>query len=246
MCNLAATNILSMKTACTALLVFFSASMAVGQTMCKSVRFADKAFIPGFDYPYSKFRKYDGAGIIPDSIKQRIDQTTIKETSRSFFKKLSIKEVFVFDSTIKNRLFDVASYKDERGNQIEHVYSFLYEIKLNESIPFLFRVDYNRKGELMRKVQLESLDLKRLRVINCDEAIETARTDKTEPFHDVDQIFLAVDPLHKTVVYQITSVMDPETNMVYTKFISAYNGKVIARSNYKVEIEKPEEIGIGG
>ena len=221
-----------MKTAITALLVFFSVSIAVGQTMCKSVRFADKAFIPDFDYPYNKFRNYDSAGDIPDSVKQKIDQVTIKETSRSFFKKLSVKKVFV--------------YKDGQGNQIEHVYSFLYELKLNESIPFLFRVDYNKKGELMRKVQLESLDLKRLRVINCDKAIETALTDKTEPIHDIDQIILAVDPLHKTVVYQITSIMDPETNMVYTKLISAYNGKVIARSNYKVEIEKPEEVRIGG
>jgi hypothetical protein len=235
-----------MKTTITALLVFFSVSIAVGQTMCKSVRFADKAFIPDFDYPYNKFKKYDGAGEIPDSIKQKIDQVTIKETSRSFFKKLSVKKVFVFDSTVKNRLFDVARYKDEQGNQIEHVYSFLYEVKLNENIPFLFRVDYNKKGELMRKVQLESIDLKRLKVINCDKAIETALTDKTEPIHDIDQIFLAVDPLHKTVVYQITSIMDPETNMVYTKLISAYNGKVIARSNYKVEIEKLEEVRIGG
>ena len=221
-----------MKTAITALLVFFSVSIAVGQTMCKSVRFADKAFIPDFDYPYNKFRNYDSAGDIPDTIKQKIDKVTIKETSRSFFKKLSVKKVFV--------------YKDGQGNQIEHVYSFLYELKLNESIPFLFRVDYNKKGELMRKVQLESLDLKRLRVINCDKAIETALTDKTEPIHDIDQIILAVDPLHKTVVYQITSIMDPETNMVYKKLISAYNGKVIARSNYKVEIEKPEEVRIGG
>lgn len=235
-----------MKTAFTALLVFFSISMAIGQTMCKSVRFADKAFIPGFDYPYNGFKKFDNTSVIPDSIKQKIDQATIKETSRSFFKKLTVKKVFVFDSTVKNKMFDVARYKDEQGNQIEHVYSFLYELKLNDNIPFLFRVDYNKKGELMRKVQLESLDLKRQKVINCDEAIETALTDKTEPIHDIDQIFLGIDPLHKTVVYQITSIMDPATNMVYTKFISAYNGKVIARSNYKVEIEQLEEVRIGG
>ncbi|MCS3796458.1 hypothetical protein [Niastella sp. OAS944] len=235
-----------MKTAFTALLVFLSISMAIGQTMCKSVRFADKAFIPGFDYPYNRFKTFESTGVIPDSIKQKIDQATIKETSRSFFKKLTVKKVFVFDSTVKNKMFDVARYKDEQGNQIEHVYSFLYELKLNDNIPFLFRVDYNKKGELMRKVQLESLDLKRQKVINCDEAIETALTDKTEPIHDIDQIFLGIDPLHKTVVYQITSIMDPATNMVYTKFISAYNGKVIARSNYKVEIEQLEEVRIGG
>jgi hypothetical protein len=93
---------------------------------------------------------------------------------------------------------------------------------------------------------LTSLNCKRLRVINCDKAIETALTDKTEPIHAIDQSFLVVNPIQKTVVYQITSVMDPETGMVYIKLINAYNGKVIARNNYKVEIEKFEETRVGG
>jgi hypothetical protein len=236
-----------MKTAFTALLVFFSISMAAGQAMCKSIRFIDQTFIPDFDYPYHTFKKYDNAAIVPDSAKQRIAEATVKETSRSFFKKLIVKKVFVFDSTIKKRSFDGARFKDDTGNEIDLVYSFLYEVKLNENIPFLFRVDYNRSGDIMRKTQLTSLNCKRLKVINCDKAIEAALTDKTEPIHHgIDESFLVVNPIQKTVVYQITSVMDPETNMVYIKLINAYNGKVIARNNYKVEIENFDGTRVGG
>jgi hypothetical protein len=236
-----------MKTVFTALLVILSISMAAGQAMCKSIRFIDQTSIPDFDYPYHTFKKYDNAGIVPDSVKERIEQATIKETSRSFFKKLTVKKVFVCDSTVKKRLFDGARFKDDNGNEIDLVYSFLYEVKLNNNIPFLFRVDYNRNGDIMRKTQLTSLNCKRLKVINCDKAIETALTDKTEPIHHgIDESFLVVNPIQKTVVYQITSVMDPETNMVYIKLIDAYNGKVIARNNYKVEIEELEDTRVGG
>jgi hypothetical protein len=236
-----------MKTAITALLVFFSISMAAGQALCKNIRFIDQTYIPDFDYPYSKFKKYDNLNIVPDSVKQRIQQVTINETSRSFFKKLTVKKVFVCDADVKKQLFGSARFKDENGNEIDQVYSFLYEVKLNNNIPFLFRVDYNRSGELMRKVQLTSLNCKRLKVINCDKAIQTALTDKTEPIvHGIDESFLVVNPLQKTLVYQITSVMDPETSMVYIKWINAYNGKVLARSNYKVEIENPEAVRVGG
>jgi hypothetical protein len=72
-------------------------------------------------------------------------------------------------------------------------------------------------------------------------------TDKTNPIsYGIDESFLVVNPLQKTLVYQITSVMDPETGMVYIKMIKAYNGKVLSRSNYKVEIEKPDEVRVGG
>lgn len=236
-----------MKTAFTALLVFFSISMAVGQAMCKSIRFIDQTFIPEFDYPYHTFNKYDNAGIVPDAVKQRIEQVTTKATSRSFFKKLTVKKVFVFDSTVKKRLVDGARFKDDEGREPDLFYSYLYEVKLNENIPFLFRVDYNRDGDIMRKTQLTSLNCKRLKVINCDKAIEAAMTDRTEPIqHGIDESFLVVNPVQKTVVYKITSVMDPATNMVYIKLINAYNGKVIARNNYKVEIENFEEAGVGG
>jgi len=236
-----------MKTTFTALLVFFSVSMAVGQAMCKGIRFIDHTFIPGFDYPYHTFKNYDNTGVVPDSVKQRIEKVTIKETSRSFFKKLIVKKVLICDSTVKKKLFDVARLQDENGNEIDQVYSFLYEVKLNDNIPFLFRVDYDKKGEIIRKSQLTSLKCKRLKVINCDKAIQAAVTDKTDPMvHGIDENFLVVNPLQKTVVYQIISLMDPETGMVYIKSIDAYNGKVIARSNYKVEIEKLEEVRVGG
>jgi len=236
-----------MKAAITALLVFFSVSMAVGQVMCKNIRFIDQTSIPDFDYPYHKFKKYDNANIVPDPVKQRIEEVTIKETSRSFFKKLTVKKVFVCDPEVKKKLPDTARFKDENGNETDYVYSFLYEVKLNNNIPFLFRVDYNWRGELIRKIQLTSLNCKRLKVINCDKAIETALTDKTNPIsYGIDESFLVVNPVQKTLVYQITSVMDPETGMVYIKMINAYNGKVLSRSNYKVEIEKPDEVRVGG
>lgn len=236
-----------MKTAITALLVFFSISMAAGQALCKNIRFIDQTSIPGFDYPYSKFKTYDNLNIVPDSVKKRIEQVTINETSRGFFKRLTVKKVFVCDADVKKKLFEAARFKDENGKEIDQVYSFLYEVKLNNNIPFLFRVDYNRSGELMRKVQLTSLNCKRLKVINCDKAIQTALTDKTEPIvQGIDESFLVVNPLQKTLVYRITSLMDPETGMVYIKWINAYNGKVLARSNYKVEIENPEAVRVGG
>ena len=236
-----------MKTAITALLVFFSISMAAGQAICNNIRFIDHTSIPGFDYPYNKFTRYDNAGIVPEPVKQRIEEVTIRETSRSFYSKLTVKKVFVCDSAVKKKMIDASQFKDENGNPIDYVYSFLYELKLNNNIPFLFRVDYNRSGELMRKVQLTSLNCRRLKVINCDKAIQTALTDKTEPIvHGIDESFLVVNPIQKTLVYQITSVMDPETGMVYIKWINAYNGKVLARSNYKVEIENPEEVRVGG
>ena len=236
-----------MKTAVTALLVFFSISMAAAQAICNNIRFIDKTSIPGFDYPYSTFKKYDNAGIVPEAVKQRIEQVTIGETSRSFFQKLIVKQVLVCDADVKKKMTDASRFKDENGNQIDYVYSFLYEVKLNNNIPFLFRVDYNKSGELMRKVQLSSLNCRRLKVINCDRAIQTALTDKTQPIvQGIDESFLVVNPLKKTLVYQITSVMDPETGMVYIKYIDAYNGKVLARSYYKVEIENPKEVRVGG
>jgi hypothetical protein len=236
-----------MKTAITALLVFFSISIAAGQAICNNIRFIDQTSIPDFDYPYSTFKKYDNANIVPETVQQRIEQVTIEETSRSFFKKLIVKQVLVCDADVKKKLTDASRFKDENGNPIDHVYSFLYEVKLNNNMPFLFRVDYNRSGELMRKVQLSSLNCKRLKVINCHKAIQTALTDKTQPIvHGIDESFLVVSPVQKTLVYRITSVMDPETGMVYIKWIDAYNGKVLARSNYKVEIENAEEVRVGG
>jgi hypothetical protein len=234
-----------MKIALTALLLFFTASLAVGQTMCKGLRFVDKGILYKYDYPYNKFKKYDNTDIVPDSVKKRIEEVTIKETSRAFFKKLAVKKVLVFDSTVKKRLFDASRYRDEKGYEIEQVYSFLYELKLNDSIPFLFRVDYDGSGELMRKFQLESIEPKRLKIVNCDKAIETALADKTETMHGIDQTFLIASPAHKTLVYQINSVMDPETSMVYIKYINAYNGKLIGRENYKVELQVLEETKIG-
>jgi hypothetical protein len=246
LCNLAATNILSMKLALTAFLLFFSASLTVGQTMCKSLRFADKAINSQFDFPYWKFKKYNDASFIPDAVMQQIEKSTAKETSRAFFKMLTVKKVYLCDSFVYNRIVaDPNRMIDDEGNKVSYVYTFLYELKLNDSVPFQFRVDYNKDGGLIRKAQLASIDRKRFRVIDCDKAISVALADATEPIHGVDIFYLVADPIHKTVVYQINSVMDPETNLVYIKYVNAYSGKLTGRENYKVELQVLEETKIG-
>lgn len=245
MCNLAATNILSMKVALTALLLFFSVSLAVGQTMCNSLRFADHAFLREYDYPYWKFKKYDNAAFISDSVMQLIEKETIKATSRAFFKKLSVKKVFLCDSTVYKRMYDPGRMVDDEGNKVSFVYTFLYELKLNDSVPFLFRVYYNKDGSLVRKALLTSIDSKHFKIVDCDKAMAAALADTTEPVHGVDNFYLITDPIHKTVVYQVNSVMDATTNLVYIKYINAYNGKLIGRENYKVEVQVLEEAKIG-
>jgi hypothetical protein len=234
-----------MKLALTALLLFFSVSLAVGQTMCKSLRFADHAILRQFDYPYWKFKKYDNADFIPDSVMQRIEKETTKATSRAFFKRLSVKKVFLCDSTVYKRIFDPNRMVDDEGNLVSFAYTFLYELKLNDSVPFLFRVYYNRDGSLIRKALLTSIDSKHFRIVDCDKAMSAALADATEPIHGVDNFYLITDPIHKTVAYQVNSVMDANTNLVYIKYINAYTGKLIGRENYKVEVQVLEETKIG-
>lgn len=235
-----------MKLTLTALLLFFSASLAVGQSMCKSLRFADKAINRQFDFPYWKFKKYNDASFIPAAVMQQIEKSTTKETSRTFFKKLTVKKVYLCDSVVYNRVVaDPNRMIDDEGNKVSFVYTFLYELKLNDSLPFQFRVDYNKDGSLIRKAQLASIDSKRFRIIDCDKAISVALADATEPIHGVDIFYLVTDPIHKTVVYQINSVMDPQTNLVYIKYVNAYSGKLTGRENYKVEVEVLEDTRIG-
>jgi hypothetical protein len=134
---------------------------------------------------------------------------------------------------------------DDEGNKVSFVYTFLYELKLNDSVPFQFRVDYNKNGGLIRKAQLAPINSKRFKIIDCDKAISVALADATQTIHGVDMFFLVADPIHKTVIYQVNSIMDPETKLVYIKYIDAYNGKLLGRENYKVEVEILEDTRIG-
>ena len=228
-----------MKTLLTSILIAFT-FFANSQTACDKIKYMDNILNLSAGLPLQKLRKYENTNFIADSVKQKIIQETIKGSSNSFFQKLQVKQVRVLDSAVRQRIFRYSPVYDKNGDEVDFLYVFLYELKLNGSIPFIFRVDYKRNGELLNDDELIEVNANSLKIVSCDRVISIGLADKVEPITKVESIALYYNPTYSTVVYQLTAPLDDKTQTRKIRFINAYNGKILGRE--KVELFTPARI----
>src|SRR5688500_8051790 len=141
-----------MRSLLTAVLFCLVGSLSNAQSPCDQIKYLDTLAMSPAEWRIQDFKKFD-YNEIPDSVKARIQNEIIKETSASFFKELKVKTVKYLDSAINEELFAPVVILDKDDNPVNFVYVIFYEMQFKGSIPFVFKLEIKQNDELLKKGQ---------------------------------------------------------------------------------------------
>jgi hypothetical protein len=209
--------------------------MAVGfsfaQSPCDKIKYLDKLAMAPSELPVQDFKLFD-YNQIPDSVKDRIQNEIIKETSASFFKELQVKTVKYLDSAINEKLFAPVVILDKDDNPVNFVYAIFYEMQFKGNIPFVFKLEIKQNGELLKKRQFEGIVNQKKKIIPCAKALSIAATDKEAPITKPGDIYIYYNQTFKTIVWQIMEADNASGDSQHVTVINVFDGEILERNEF--------------
>ncbi|WP_205510062.1 hypothetical protein [Longitalea arenae] len=220
-----------MKTLLTASILTILVLLSQAQSPCDKIKYLDKlAMAPG-ELPVQEFKIMD-YNQIPDSVKARLQNEIIKETSASFFSSLRVRSVKYLDSAINEKMFSPVIITDENNNPVDFVYVIFYEMQFKGNIPFVFKLEVKENGGLLRKGQFEGVFDQKKRIIPCTKALSIAATDKEAPITKPGDIYMYYNQTYKTIVWQIMEADNSSGDSQHVTVINVFNGEVLERNEF--------------
>ena len=201
------------------------------QTACDRIRYLDNLAMAPSELPIQDFKKMD-YDQVPDSVKTRIQQEIIKETSTDFFKSLRVKSVKYLDSAINEKLFAPVVVVDAGNNPVDFVYVIFYEMQFKGNIPFVFKLEVKQNGELLKKGQFEGIVNQKRKIIPCAKALSIAATDKEAPITKPGEIYLYYNQTYKTIVWQIMEADNTSGDSQHVTVINVFDGEILERNEF--------------
>jgi hypothetical protein len=220
-----------MRSLLTAVLFCLVGSLSKAQSPCDQIKYLDKLAMAPSELPVQDFKLFD-YNQIPDSVKDRIQNEIIKETSASFFKELKVKSVKYLDSAINEKLFAPVVILDKDDNPVNFVYVIFYEMQFKGNIPFVFKLEIKQNGELLKKGQFEGIVNQKKKIINCEKALSIAATDKEAPITKPGAIYLYYNQTFKTIVWQIMEADNTTGDSQHVTVINVFDGEVLERNEF--------------
>lgn len=220
-----------MRSLLTAAFVCLGISVSYAQGPCDKIKYLDKLAMAPSELPVQDFKLFDYTQI-PDSVKARLQNEIIKETSATFFKELKVKTVKYLDSTINASLFTPVFITDKNDNPVDFVYAIFYEMKFKGEIPFVFKLEVKQNGELLKKGQFEGIVNQKKKIIPCSKALSIAATDKEAPITKVGDIYMYYNQTFKTIVWQIMEADNTSGDSQHVTVINVFDGEILDRNEF--------------
>ena len=220
-----------MRSLLTAVLFCLVGSLSKAQSPCDQIKYLDKLAMAPAELPIQDFKKFD-YNEIPDSVKTRIQNEIVKETSAAFFAALRVKSVKYLDSAINEKLFSPVVIYDNDNNPINFVYVIFYEMQFKGNIPFVFKLEIKQNGELLKKGQFEGIVNQKKKIITCEKALSIAATDKEAPIAKPGAIYLYYNQTFKTIVWQIMEADNTTGDSQHVTVINVFDGEVLERNEF--------------
>jgi hypothetical protein len=216
-------------------LYLFLCFNVLAQDPCKDIRQQDRMIIRTERPFFMKLKRVDTAKM-DKQVLSTMNAAIIKETSPAFFNSIKLKQIRVFDSVVKK----YNSIHNDITDGSDYYYAVLYEADVKSNTPFIFRVDFSLKGEIVNNEQLLSC-AKSGTIITCDKALSVALADKEAPIANAAEVFFCYHPLHHKIIWQIIGVKPGITNKRFIKIIDGSSGLLIEREVAEV-ITFPDKI----
>jgi hypothetical protein len=214
-----------------ALLFCLVGSLSKAQSPCDQIKYLDKLAMAPSELPIQDFKKLD-YNEIPDSVKARIQNEIVKETSAAFFSVLRVKMVKYLDSAINEKMFSPVVIYDNDNNPINFVYVIFYEMQFKGNIPFVFKLEIKQNGELLKKGQFEGIVNQKKKIITCEKALSIAATDKEAPITKPGAIYLYYNQTFKTIVWQIMEADNTTGDSQHVTVIDVFTGDIFERNEF--------------
>ncbi|HEX6169162.1 MAG TPA: hypothetical protein VFZ33_05680 [Chitinophagaceae bacterium] len=217
------------------------ATFAQGQSPCEKVKLYDQLWVTTDKPIFQKLKPFDKK-LIPDSILLKIRDEIVERTSKEFFSRLKIKAIKLYDSAVaKSRM--TGPVLDQESNPVFFFYAVLFETMLNNEIPFQFRLDFLKNGELLDIHQILGFKREKLDIIECEKIMGLVYKDTIQPIRSIQQMSLVYSSKDEEIIWTVVADVDPKTKIQYVKEISAYSGDIVRRSFIDLnKTEKLEEI----
>ena len=220
-----------MRSLLTTLLFCLVGHLSQAQSPCDQIKYLDKLAMAPSELPIQDFKKFD-YNEIPDSVKARLQNEIVKETSAAFFAGLRVKMVKYLDSAINEKLFTPVVIYDNDNNPLNFVYVIFYEMQFKGNIPFVFKLEIKQNGELLKKGQFEGIVNQKKKIINCEKALSIAATDKEAPITKPGAIYLYYNQTFKTIVWQIMEADNTTGDSQHVTVINVFDGEVLERNEF--------------
>lgn len=215
----------------TAAFVCWAIGASYAQLPCDKIKYLDKlAMAPG-ELPVQDLKLFD-YNQIPDSVKARLQNEIVKETSSVFFKEIKVKTVKYLDSAINETLFTPVTIVDNNNNPVTFVYAIFYEMQFKGNIPFVFKLEVKQNGELLKKGQFEGIVNQKKKIIPCSKALAIAATDKEAPITKPGDIFMYYNQTFRTIVWQIMEADNTSGDSQHVTVIDVFTGEVLERNEF--------------
>jgi hypothetical protein len=220
-----------MRSLLVATFVCMAINCSYAQSPCDKIKYLDKLAMAPSELPVQDFKLFD-YNQVPDSVKARIQNEIIKETSAAFFKEIKVKTVKYLDSTINSTLFTPVVITDKDENPVDFVYAIFYEMQFKGNIPFVFKVEIKQNGELLRPGQFEGIVNQKKKIIPCAKALSIAATDKEAPITKPGDIYIYYNQTFKTIVWQIMEADNTTGDSQHVTVINVFDGEILERNEF--------------
>src|SRR5207245_7052258 len=100
------------------------------------------------------------------------------------------------------------------------------------NIPFVFKVELKKNGELLKKGQFEGIVNQKKKIINCDKALSIAASDKEAPITRPGDIFLYYNQTHQSIVWQIMEADNATGDSQHVTVINVFDGEILERNEF--------------
>jgi hypothetical protein len=219
------TNLMRRLVSLILLIITFQAE---AQSPCDDIMSFDYVYNFSPDYTLNKLRYFNSDTRIPDSTRRNMQKEIGRTVPAAFFKRISFERLLLFDSTDMKRLYGGYYMKIKKeGKKVDSLYIMLYQIKMNDSIPFIFRVDFNYNGKMVARSRNELVRISKSKpIISCQQAVKTALAHKAISTSGVDKILLCYDYERKKLIWQVIGPM-AGVSMNIVKLVDAVTGNVI-------------------
>ena len=175
--------------------------------------------------------------LIPDTTLRTMNKEIIKITSPAFFSGLKLHSVKLFDSASAIAWsWTNPQIVDHNYNPVYFFYSVLFETTTTTGAAFIFRIDVLKNGQLLNKDQIAFFRKEKLKILECNKIMTLILADTIQPFNLIEDMALAYSPMSQTVVWTVTSVLDPKTAIQHFKQVNAYTGAIIGRSFVNLDV----------
>jgi hypothetical protein len=215
----------------TAVFVCCSIGASYAQGPCDKIKYLDKLAMAPSELPVQDFKVFD-YNQIPDSVKARLQNEITKETSAAFYKELKVKTVKYLDSTINATLFTPVFITDKDEQPVDFVYAIFYEMQFKGNIPFVFKLEVKKNGELLKKGQFEGIVNLKKKIIPCSKALSIAATDKEAPITKPGDIYMYYNQTFKTIVWQIMEADNTSGDSQHVTVIDVFTGDILERNEF--------------